>query len=107
MKASKPEDLPGLFLEGLNSGDVDSVVALYEAEGIVAPDDARVVAGRTAIRAMVTGFLAQRPHLELHASEVVEAGDVALVRARVTDRAPGPLAGRKILVSARRGGGDE
>ena len=38
MKASAPRDLPGLFLQALNSGDVDSVVALYEREGVVAPD---------------------------------------------------------------------
>ncbi len=50
MKASEPKDLPGLFLQALNSGDVYSVVALYEPEGVVAPDPARVVAGHEAIR---------------------------------------------------------
>ncbi len=30
MKAAEPGELPELFLHALNSGDVDSVVALYE-----------------------------------------------------------------------------
>ncbi len=83
-RASDPQDLPGLLIEGLNSGDVDAVVALYESEGVVAPDPARVVAGREAIKSMATEFLAQQPRFLLHDSEVVQAGDVALVRSRLT-----------------------
>jgi uncharacterized protein (TIGR02246 family) len=84
MKASSPKDLPRLFLEGMNSGDVDSVVSLFEPDAIIAPDPGQVVAGRTAIRAMVTEFLGQRPHFVLHESDAVQAGDVALVRSRWT-----------------------
>lgn len=84
MKASEPRDLPGLFLQALNSGDVDSVVALYEPDGVVAPDPARLVAGQAAIESMVTEFLAQGPRFVLHDSEVVQASGIALVRSRWT-----------------------
>ncbi len=84
MKASEPQDLPELFLEALKSGDVDSVVALYEAKGVVAPDPARLVAGHAAIKSMVAEFLAQGPRFVLHDTEVVQAGGVALVRPQWT-----------------------
>ena len=83
-RASDPQDLPRLLIERLNSGDADAVAALYESEGVVAPDPAQVVAGREAIKSMATAFLAQEPRFLLHDSEVVQAGDLALVRSRLT-----------------------
>jgi hypothetical protein len=47
MRASTPQDLLELFREGLNSEDVDLVASLHEVDGVVAPDPARVVAGRS------------------------------------------------------------
>ena len=82
--ALKPQDLPRLFAVAMNANDVDAVVSLYEAEGVIVGDANRVVAGREAIRAMVTGFLAPQPRVTLHTSDVVEAGDLALVRSRLT-----------------------
>ena len=84
MTATRPHDLPKLFARGLNAGDVDLVVSLYEPDGVVAPDAARVVAGQGAIRTMVESFLATRPRFRLRDSEIVETGDIALVRARWT-----------------------
>ncbi len=84
MKASSPQDLSRLIIEALNSGDVDLVVSLYEPDGVIAPDLSQIVAGRAAIRSLAAGFVAQRPRLVLHNSEVVQAGDVALVRSQVT-----------------------
>ena len=83
-RASNPQDLPRLFLEGLNAGDVDAVVALYEADGVVAPHPSQVVAGSRRIRAMVADFLAHRPRFALLDTEVVRAGGLALIRARWT-----------------------
>ena len=85
-KASTPHALPELFLHGLNAGDVEAVVGLYEPDGAVSPDPSKTVRGREAIRAMVTGFLAQELKFVLQDSEVVEVGDVALIRAQWTVR---------------------
>ena len=50
MRALKPQELPGLYLQEMNSGDVDSVVSLYEPDGIITADPNQVVAGHAAIR---------------------------------------------------------
>ena len=84
MKAASPGDLPRLFLSSLNNGDVDAVVALYEEDGIVAADPNHQVRGHMAIRAMVAGFLSPKPQFALHSVAVVQAEDLALVRAQWT-----------------------
>jgi len=84
MKAMQPKDLPGLFLEGLNSSAVDSVVSLYEVDGKIASDPNDPVSGRESIRSMITDFLGQKPRFVLHNSEVVQSGDIALIRSNWT-----------------------
>ncbi|HEY7141922.1 MAG TPA: SgcJ/EcaC family oxidoreductase [Methylomirabilota bacterium] len=84
MTASNPQDLPALFLRALTASDVDAAASLYEPDGIVAADPDRPVKGRPAIRAMLAGFLDQKPRWSLHDTEVVQAADVALLRSRWT-----------------------
>ena len=84
MYASQPQDLPVLFRQALNAGDVESVVLLYEPQGIVVPDPNEVISGHDAIRSMVAGFLAQQPRFELHDVEAVQTGSLALIRSRWT-----------------------
>jgi uncharacterized protein (TIGR02246 family) len=72
----------------MNANDVNAVVSLYEPEGVIIGDANKVVAGHEAIRAMVAGFLAPRPRVTRQASDVVEAGDLALVRAHLTVAMP-------------------
>lgn len=81
---SDPKNLSVRVIEGLNSGDVDLVVSLYEQDGIIAPDSAQVVAGHAAIRSLTVGFVSQRPYIVLDDLEVVRAGDIALIRSHVT-----------------------
>jgi uncharacterized protein (TIGR02246 family) len=90
MKASKPGELPRLFLEGFTAGDVEAVVSLYEPDGIVAPDPTRVIAGRAAIRSMVSDFMRLKPRFVLRDTEVVQQGDLALVRSRWSVTTPNP-----------------
>ena len=84
MKALSPSDIPSLFLKGLNSGDVDLVVSLYEPDGVVAAEPDKPITGRDAIREMLAGFLSQKPNFTLHDADVVECGDVALIQSRWT-----------------------
>jgi ketosteroid isomerase-like protein len=71
---------------------------LYEPGAAIAPDPGEVIVGHVAIRAMVSGFLARKPRFTLHDSEVVQTGDIALVRSRWT-MADEDTAGRRLEVS--------
>lgn len=84
MKTVQPEELCDLFLDALNSGDVESVVSLYEVDGVIAPDSGDPVSGRESIRSMIADSLGQRPHFVLNDSDVVRSGDIALIRSNWT-----------------------
>ena len=84
MSASDPRAAHRHFLEVLNSGDLEAVVACYEPGGVIAPEPTTRVEGQTALRSMMGEFHAQRPTITLQESQVVEAGDVALVHSRLT-----------------------
>ena len=84
MATPDPQTLHTRFLDAMNAGDVETVVSLYEPNGVIAPELTTRLTGHAAIRSMVTGFLAQRPVITLHHSDMVRAGDVALVHSRLT-----------------------
>ncbi len=84
MTASSPEDLLQSLLKGLNSGDVDGVVGLYEPTAVLAEDPGHALEGRDAIKALIAAFSASKSRFTLHGFEVVKTGDVALVRSRWT-----------------------
>ena len=99
--ALKPHDLPRLLSEAMNANDVEAVVSLYEAEGVIVENANKVVAGHEAIRAMVTGFLAPKPQVTLQTSDVAAAGDLALVHSQLTV-AMADLGGKQTEMEVRR-----
>jgi ketosteroid isomerase-like protein len=84
-RALAPEDLGRMFVERANAGDVDGVVALYEAGAVLAFPPGQVTVGHRAIREVYQQFLAGRPKLtsEGQAPALVN-GDVALTSTRLT-----------------------
>ncbi len=63
-KASEPEELARLFIERANQGNVEGLVALYEAGAVLALPDGRAAAGSEEIRKFYAALLASRPHFE-------------------------------------------
>lgn len=95
MTAAAPQDLPRLFREAFEAGNPDAVADLYEPNGLIAPDPSSPVVGRSAIRAMAAGFMTQHPRFSLHDVEVVQCGDLALVRSRWTITTADPSGGTR------------
>jgi uncharacterized protein (TIGR02246 family) len=79
MPAQSPDDIHRLFAAGLNAGNVDAVVDLFEEHAILVSDPNRIVRGRDAIREGLVNFLTIGPKLTLNASRVVRNGDIALL----------------------------
>lgn len=79
MRADRPEDCDRLFADGVNAGDVESVVALYEEDGCLVQRDGAAV-GHTAIRQAVARMLASKPRLTCNVRKIVPSGeDLALL----------------------------
>lgn len=90
MPAQKPEDVDAMFERGINAGDVEAVVALYEPEGTLVAMPGQPLTGREAIRAAIQGFVDAGTNLKLVVNSVVIGGDVAMVYNDWTGTMRGP-----------------
>jgi len=82
MTAERPEAVIELFAASLNRGDVDAAITLYESEAAFAPQPGEEVTGLEAIRDALQQFAALKPRLRGEITNVLTAGDVALVHNR-------------------------
>jgi ketosteroid isomerase-like protein/quercetin dioxygenase-like cupin family protein len=73
-------EIPRLFEERFNAGDLDGMLELYESEAALIPQPGMpALHGREAVLQALTGLLAMGGKLELAESTVIDAGDVALL----------------------------
>jgi uncharacterized protein (TIGR02246 family) len=82
MTTERPEKVIELFAVSLNRGDVDAAITLYESEAVFAPQPGEEVTGLEAIRDALRQFAALKPRLRGEITNVLTAGDVALVQNR-------------------------
>ena len=90
MSARTPEEMPRLWAETFQAGDLDALVALYEADAMLVAQPGEVVTGIEAIREALSAFLATQPTFNLEVREVLQTGDIALSFADWTLRGTGP-----------------
>ncbi|MEN5076151.1 nuclear transport factor 2 family protein [Isoptericola cucumis] len=84
--AREPNDLGRFFLERVNAGDLDGLVALYEPDAVLEFPPGIVVVGHEQIRRVYSELLAARPRLEPGVQAPALAhGDLALTSTRLTD----------------------
>jgi ketosteroid isomerase-like protein len=84
--AKHPEDITRLFVERVNAGDVDGLVALYEATAVMAYPPGTITEGEDAIRALFAQMLAARPQFPQEAPlPTLRSGDIALTSTRALD----------------------
>src|SRR5207248_9803549 len=75
--AASPEDLHKLFVQALNSGDLDALVALYAWDGFLMARSGPT-RGISAIRKALAQYVAMKPTIQLTTEKVVQVGDTAL-----------------------------
>lgn len=82
--AREPDDLARFFVERANAGDVEGLVALYEADAVLALRDGAVAVGRDAIRQFYAGLLSRHSHFPAGvAAPTLRQGDLALTSSRL------------------------
>jgi uncharacterized protein (TIGR02246 family) len=112
MPARKPEECDLLLMEAAHAGDVEAAVALYEPNASFVQDSGEVVTGHAAIREMMKGFLALKPHFTMKV-DAVQSGDGTLALTRSTwsmtgtdpEGKPVTMAGRSAEVVRRQSDG--
>ena len=67
------------IVDGINSGNLDSLMSLYESEAAFATQPGSLAHGLPGVREALTGFISLRGKLELEVTRVLEVDDLALV----------------------------
>jgi ketosteroid isomerase-like protein len=74
-----PERVLESIVRGINSGDLDSLMPLYETEAAFAAQPGNLAHGAPGIGEALTGFISMNGTLDLKVTRVLEVDDLALV----------------------------
>jgi uncharacterized protein (TIGR02246 family) len=74
-----PEQVLQSVVDGINRGDLDALMNLYEPHAAFAAQPGRLAHGVPGVRDALTAFTAMKGRLELDVTRVLEAGGLALV----------------------------
>ena len=79
MSTATPEQVLESIVLGINSGDLGSLMSLYESEAAFAAEPGRLAHGLPGVGDALTGFIAMNGTLDLEVTRVLEVDDLALV----------------------------
>jgi ketosteroid isomerase-like protein len=111
MSRQTPEQVLRSIVGGINSGNLDALMALYEPEAAFATAPGTLAHGPSGVRDALAGFIAMKGTLDLEVTRVLEAGGLALVTTVWSFAGTGPdgqpvqLAGRSADVLRRQADG--
>lgn len=74
-----PRQVLASIVAGINSGDLDSLMALYESDAAFVPQPGSLAHGAAGIGESLNGFIAMNGELDLEVTRVLEVDDLALV----------------------------
>ena len=111
MPTATPEQVLESIVIGINSGDLDSLLPLYENDAAFASEPGSLAHGAPGISQALTGFISMNCELVLEVTRVLEVDDLALVTGVWSFNGTGPegepvqLAARNADVLRRQGDG--
>ncbi|MGH7206800.1 MAG: YybH family protein [Nitrospiraceae bacterium] len=79
MGASKPEDMHKLFVSAFNSGNLESLMTLYEPDARLVPQPGQISTGRDAIRQAILQFLELKGTMQVATRYVLHGQGIALL----------------------------
>ena len=79
MPTTTPVQVLETIVTGINSGNLDSLMPLYESEAAFATQPGSLAPGAHGIREALTGFISMNGTLDLEVTRVLEVDDLALV----------------------------
>ena len=74
-----PEQVLETIVRGINSGDLESLMPLYESEAAFVTEPGSLAHGPSGVREALTGFISMNGELDLEVTRVLEADDLDLV----------------------------
>ena len=85
-----PEDVLNAVVEGINTGDLDALMTLYEADACFATQPGQLAKGPESVRQSLRSFIDLKGKLDLKVKRVLQASDLALVTTEWSFSGTGP-----------------
>ena len=90
MPKGTPEQVLKSIVDGINTGNLDALMTLYEPEAAFAAQPGSLKHGLSGVRESLAGFIAMKGTLDLKVTRVLEASDLALVMGAWSFTGTGP-----------------
>jgi uncharacterized protein (TIGR02246 family) len=100
MSNGTPEQALAAIVDGINTGNLDSLMPLYESQAAFATQPGRLNHGLPGVREALAGFIAMKGTLDLKVTRVLEASDLALVTTTWSFTGTGPD-GKPVKLAAK------
>jgi len=79
MPQGTPQAVLQSIVDGINAGDLDSLMTLYEPGAVFATQPGKLTNGLPGLREALSSFVAAKGKLDLKVTRVLEGGNLALV----------------------------
>lgn len=79
MSDRTPEEVLRSIVDGINTGNLDALMQLYEPDAAFAAQPGNLNHGMVGVREALAGFIAMSGKLDLKVTRVLEVNDLALV----------------------------
>ena len=79
MSTGTPEQVLKSIVDGINTGNLDALMTLYEPDAGFAGQPGSLAHGLAGVRQGLAGFIAMKGTLDLKVTRVLQASDLALV----------------------------
>ena len=89
-KKMTPGEVLSSVAEGINKGDLDSLMALYEADACFASQPGQLAKSPESVRQSLRSFIDLKGKLDLKVKRVIQASDLALVTTEWSFSGTGP-----------------
>jgi uncharacterized protein (TIGR02246 family) len=90
MSTATPEQVLDSIVTGINSGDLESLMPLYESTAAFATRPGSLAHGAAGISDALAGFISMKGELDLEVTRVLEVDDLALVTGTWSFTGTGP-----------------
>jgi len=100
MSNGTPAQVLASIVDGINTGNLDSLMPLYESQAAFATQPGSLNHGLPGVREALSGFIAMKGTLDLRVTRVLEASDLALVTAVWSFTGTGPD-GKPVKLAAK------
>lgn len=85
-----PEEVLSSVVEGINTGDLDSLMKLYESDACFASQPGQLAKSPEGVRQCLRDFIDLKGKLDLKVKRVLQASDLALVTTEWSFSGTGP-----------------